>query len=285
MLEREDDPVKSAMAATATLKVIIELEELKKDTTVTRSIVSSAQALLTLDEDTEVHVQQLMARMRQAYSRMFLSVQHCRLAATKREKLWVMFHRFSIEEGFEMCDSCDKALSLKAPETFWQLLMEKEFLGQLASQQQTPHVSTTSSSDTISRQLTFIEANAVRYTAGYIVRKVERKYSRQATQEGIECTAALKDMAGKLKTRDPSACGNGQRSSEWTRLTDRGGLYHVEDTVYNLFVAIELIVDKELSAIFQEKGKGLEKVKKEKLSWLCNDAIFMVHDQPWHHRR
>ena len=170
-----------------------------------------------------------------------------------------------------MCDSCDKALRLKAPETFWQLLMEKEFNGQLVSQQQTSHTCTASYCDlSVPRKLTFIEENAVRYTAGYIVRKLERKYSRQSTPEAIECTTALKDMAGKIKTRDASACGSGQKLREWTRLTDCGGLYHVEDIVYNLFVAIELI-DKELSTIFQEKGKGLEKVKKEKLSWLCND--------------
>ena len=103
------------------------------------------------------------------------------------------------------------------------------------------------------------------------MRKLERKYSRQNTQDAIECTTALKEMAGKLKTHDTRTCRSEQRSSEWTRLTDRGGLYHVQDIVYNLFVAIELLTDKELSAIFESKGKGLEKVKKERLSWLCND--------------
>ena len=75
-------------------------------------------------------------------------------------------------------------------------------------------------------------------------------------------------MAGKIKSRDASTCMSHQRSTEWTRLTDRGGLYHVEDI---LFVAIECLEDKELPAIFKAKGKGFEKVNKEKLSWLCND--------------
>ena len=78
-------------------------------------------------------------------------------------------------------------------------------------------------------------------------------------------------MAGKLKTRDTVPFASEHRSSEWTRLTDRGGLYHVEDIVYDLFVAIELLANKELSTIFEAKGKGLEKVKKERLSWLCKD--------------
>ena len=61
------------------------------------------------------------------------------------------------------------------------------------------------------------------------------------------------------------------RSSEWTQHTDCGDLYHVAESVFDLFVAIQLLVDKEVSAIFNTKGKGLEVVKKEKLSWACSD--------------
>ena len=154
----------------------------------------------------------------------------------------------------------------------------------MMSQQQTSPTSSAHSSDSSpSRSLTFIEENAVRYTAGYVVRKLERKYSHQNTQETTECVMALKEMAGKIKSRDASM--SHQKSTEWTRLTDCGGPYHVEDIVYNLFVAIECLEDKELPAIFKAKGKGLEKVKKEKLSWLCNDedVQYMVHDQPCYH--
>ena len=250
------------MVARVTLSAILELEELKKDTAVTRSVLSSAQQLLITDEEGEVHIQQLISQIRQAYRSMFQSVKHCRLVATKKEKLWVLFHRFSIEEGFEICNTCDKALNLAAPETFWQLLMEKEFIAMMVSQQQNSGTCTSAthpSDSTSSRNLSFIEENAVRYTAGYVVRKLEHKYSHQSTQEAIECCTALKEMAGKLKTRDTVPCASEHRSSEWTGLTDRGGLYHVEDTVYDLFVAIEHIANKELSAIFEAKGKGLEK--------------------------
>ena len=45
---------------------------------------------------------------------------------------------------------------------------------------------------TCSRQLTYVKENAVRYTAGYIIRKLQNKFSRQKTQEEIECSRALK---------------------------------------------------------------------------------------------
>ena len=95
------------------LKAVIDLEE---DTSVTRSVLSCAQKLLAIDERGTVHLQQLMTKMRQIYSGMFQSLQHCIFNATRKEKLWVMFHCFSIKEGFEMCNTCDKALNLTAPE-------------------------------------------------------------------------------------------------------------------------------------------------------------------------
>ena len=76
-------------------------------------------------------------------------------------------------------------------------------------------------------------------------------------------------MTSKFSSGDKSTTNH--RSSKWTKLVDRGGLYHVEDIVYYLFVALEIITDKELTTIFSQKGRGIEKVRKEKLSWICND--------------
>ena len=47
------------MTARDALTIILNLEELKKDTTVTRNVLSSAKLLLSLDEDGEPHVQRL----------------------------------------------------------------------------------------------------------------------------------------------------------------------------------------------------------------------------------
>ena len=77
--------------------------------------------------------------------------------------------------------TCDKALKLSAPETFWQLLMEKEFIRMMESEQETCTrlVTECSPGSTPARHLSYVEENAVRYTAGYVVRKLERKYFRQ----------------------------------------------------------------------------------------------------------
>ena len=247
----------------ATLRAIIELEELKKDTDTTKKVLLSAKRVLASYEAGEERVTQLLTAMNEKFSSMIDSVQHYRSTVTRRDKLWVLFHRFTTEDGRTLCDRCDKDMGLTAPDMFWQLLMEKEFIAIVTKQQASQSGVSTSSP----RKLTYIEENAVRYTAGYIIRKLEGKYSRIKTEEAAECCTALQEMGGKVKSKVPSE----HQSCDWTKLTDRGGLYHVEDLVYELFVTIELIVDKELSTIFSTKGEGLEKVKKDKLSWVCND--------------
>ena len=64
------------------------------------------------------HLERLVAAMQDAFNRMLQSVQQYRLVSTRREKLWVLFHRFSLEDGIEICKSCDVALNLSAPESY-----------------------------------------------------------------------------------------------------------------------------------------------------------------------
>jgi succinate dehydrogenase/fumarate reductase-like Fe-S protein len=52
---------------------------------------------------------------------------------------------------------------------------------------------------------------------------------------------------------------------------NHGGLYVVEDVVYDLFVSIDAVIDSKLNLILKECGKGIDQVKKEKLAWVCAD--------------
>ena len=134
-LDQQNVYMRTAMTATETMKGIIELEELKKDTAMTRSILSSAQKVLVADElEGNEHIAQLVTAVRVKYSSMLQAVQHYRALATRREKLWMIFHRFSTEEGRQLCDTCDKAMGLSAPDMFWQLLLERKFLAKISQQ-------------------------------------------------------------------------------------------------------------------------------------------------------
>ena len=90
----------------------------------------------------------------------------------------------------------------------------------------------------------------MRYTAGCVLRKIENKYVRKQkkSDEARQCVAAVREMAGKLRTSQHHSC-------EFINSVDQGGLYHVHDSVYDVFVAIEMIVNEKLSALFTSKGE------------------------------
>ena len=77
-------------------------------------------------------------------------------------------------------------------------------------------------------------------------------------------------MASKA-VHTSESCGNQYQSKTWISLADHGGLYHVSNTVFDLFIVIEMKTNEELSTVFQHRGRGIEKVQKEKISWLCDD--------------
>ena len=202
--------------------------------------------------------------MGRACEAMLSCVSHYKLHSTRMDKLWEHFHRFSLGDGLTMCKSCDTALGLEAHEVFWQLFMERNLFAQLPATESVPHQR--------SRKLNRVEENAVRYTAGYVIRKLTKKYSSSKTSKAAVFLDILRNMGGKISSDTTEV----SPSSEWTHSTDRGGLFHVSDAVYDLFLLMEITVDDELTHIFQSKGKGIEKVRKEKLEWLCLDEEVQI---------
>ena len=211
-------------SAAKTLEEICEMDEMKKKTAVTSSVLATANILRECPEKEELS--SLVLALRERFSTWIESTTRYKLPATKREKLWKLFHQFSLHDGYDLCIALDKSLDLNAHETFWQLFMEKEFLRQVINSLSPPQPSTSSAETT--RELSKVEENAIRYAAGYVIRKLETKYSKQKTESSMECTQALQEMAGKLHTRRSMTT---HPSGSWTHLVDRGGLYHVEDMV------------------------------------------------------
>lgn len=96
------------------------------------------------------------------------------------------------------------------------------------------------------RQLSEIERNAVRYTAGYVVRKLEEKYAKKKSKESHERMLALQTMPGKLHVEKATPNPEQPSNEDWLKCVNLGGLYFVEDIVYDLFVCIEMLVDSKL---------------------------------------
>ena len=89
----------------------------------------------------------------------------------------------------------------------------------------------TSCSDT--DNITYEDANVVRYIAGYVCCKVRTKIEQSS---GTNKAALIKCLEGLLSEEEEDAA---TASTDWVDVVDRGGLLHVKEGTYMLFVAME----------------------------------------------
>ena len=112
--------------------------------------------------------------------------------------------------------------------------------------------------------LTYEEENALRYTAGYVVKAVLKKLKRSTNPMKKElCRYAM-----ELNTND----GSEQESEDWTALVDRGGLTHVGDMTYGVFHSMEL----EVKLFFGRQPYQIDNVKEKLMKKIIQneDVLF-----------
>lgn len=186
--------------------------------------------------------------LNQACVKLVVSLQKYRLGSVRAEKLWGTFHKFSLQEGLQICRQCDSAINLNGSDVFWQLVMEKVLLSMFMYYETAAIAATSTKVATSERTLSSVEKNAIFYTAGHIVKKLICKYSRSSSSRAATYLDLLKSMGCKLAEKTsctPDHC------SKWIKIVDRGGLLHVSNTVYDLFMFLEYAVDEELTSIFK----------------------------------
>lgn len=91
---------------------ITELGELKRESEVTKSVLTTAHTLSQLQNATG-HFADLVKALRTAYSNMLQGVGKMKLLSAKLDKLWGLFHQFAVREGNRLCQKCNIALDLK----------------------------------------------------------------------------------------------------------------------------------------------------------------------------
>lgn len=155
------------------------------------------------------------------------------------------FHSF---RTYKLPVILEKFPSLPRSPFLWQCLSEKIFLAFFKPPPQTGPKQQ-------QRHLDNIEKNAVRYAAGYVLRKLRKKYSKDSS----EVSAKMVDCIGKL-IHDPTDLDNPESmvlddfeayTKVWLTKTDRGGLLHVTDETFWFFCEVEIVIYDELLKCFK----------------------------------
>ena len=113
--------------------------------------------------------------------------------------------------------------------------------------------------------LTYEEESAVRYAAGYVLRATRKKILKSAHPKKNEMIELIDELAQSSDIDDDLSCN-------WLSLVDRGGLIHISDDLYQVFVAVEL----EVRSFFRiEKAHELTPSNEEKIlqSVLSNEDV------------
>ena len=79
-------------------------------------------------------------------------------------------------------------------------------------------------------QLTVKEANALHYAAGYVGHKLRKHLESSSNPQKEELVLLIMDLCEDDTSDD---------TENWTSMIDRGGLFHVPETTYTLFHAME----------------------------------------------
>ena len=168
------------MDVSSRLTLLLELDELKSESATTKEITDVLKKLISFDGVKRAVLEKLVDQIRRSYGKMLDSVKRRRSVTSKLDNLYRSFHEFSVNEGFDLCHTCEKDLELKVPEILWQLLLEKEFVCYLNTYLVPKNQSAMNQSitDGNPRELSNIEKNAVRYTAGFVIHKLQERYKK-----------------------------------------------------------------------------------------------------------
>ena len=86
----------------------------------------------------------------------------------------------------------------------------------------------------IAVQLNSEEENALRYVSGYVALKLMRQYEKKEDEKATQFVECLSNMAVVGVESNFY-----EYTKEWIAAIYRGGLFHINDSAYHLFRAIE----------------------------------------------
>ena len=152
---------------------------------------------------------------------------------TRREKMWGTYHCLQTSANFKArwTTFLAKFSSTKPNPAFYQYVTDILFREIVKAKFPTNERQVSSGPKF---QLTVEEANALHYAAGYVCHKLRKRLESSSNPQKEELVLLIMDLCGEDDTSDDSG-----EAENWTSMIDRGGLFHVSDSTYTLFHAME----------------------------------------------
>lgn len=151
----------------------------------------------------------------------------------KKERMWGAYHRLRTADTFvsDWRLFITNSTGLKAFPSFYQFVTQNIFKELIKEAYPVLEIHG-HDCESPGRPLTHEEQNALRYVAGYIIRKVQQKLEKSTHPRKDEMVLLLMECAG-------DELSDNVGTETWTNMIDRGGLWHINDQTYSLFNIME----------------------------------------------
>ena len=219
---------------------------LTRATQATRETAVSLLDWVTKEENQSA-VKKILKSIQERFDKSF---RYLNPSSINRERLWRSFYLLcSSEEFIKFWSDFLTAAGIQQTPMLYQHLTTLLFNERISQA-----VKTESRSSYDAGPLTENEANALRYTAGYICCHLREKLEQGNHELKEELILCLMELSTH---RDASSASTGNTHEEWTIRVDRGGLWYVKNTTCLLFVAIEEEVRKSVKTLLTGSGHRL----------------------------
>lgn len=238
----------------AYLGEVVAMEELTLDTPVNFAIAKNAKAL-----EGRMHAEglQVFLQVEKAVQEIFEKAKRCRSIAILGRRVKPKLHQFRAFSLPELLQQM-KTNSPSFPDNpfVWQLIIDKCYQALLDAQ------FSISKAAAPPRRLQAVELNAIRYVAGFVVRKLIKKYAKDRGGETFrDCLRTMiYDESDLQLAKDIDSDSFEEYTRLWLCKTDRGGLTHVNDASFWLFQEIELVVYSRLKGCYSGEEQSVASI-------------------------
>ena len=181
----------------------------------------------------------------------------------RKEKMWRAYHllRTSLTFGNDWKIFLNSTVGLQAHPTFYQHVTSTIFKELTKNEFPLPPPNAVKHPNT---PLTFEEKNALRFVAGHVCRKVRTRLEESSTLGKDEMIFCIMSFGGDEEDEEGE-------TELWLNTTDRGGLWHVNDTTYVFFIIMEEVTRRFFSTRQLDRLSSQENPKKEMVDYLLQD--------------
>ena len=150
--------------------------------------------------------------------------------SAQTEKMWEKYHELRVSDSFtgEWDKLFQDSLGKQAMPTLFQYVPRQVFKELLAND----HAVCDAHNDIQPSPLTWEEENALRYVGGFVCRKVRQKITESSLPHKEDMLLLTIALCGDEADED-------RGTETWMNEIDRGGLWHISDDTYSVFLILE----------------------------------------------